>query len=153
MLARAMPHADRVLCRRPTHAHYSWTPPPGSPEDLPLYLLVIGSLDFAVLSEAMASVSVGAGRTVNAKLYRPVEWRRKLEEGNAFVAAVASGPKLFAVGDEAALCNARREEANRLRSPMQYQGADVDVPDRLFEALGEAVVEGIGEVEVRVKGL
>lgn len=44
-------------------------------------------------------------------------------------------------------------EANRLRSLMQYQGADVDVPDHLVETLGAAVVEGIGEVEVRVKGL
>ncbi len=28
--------------RRATHPHYSWTPPPGSPEDLPLYLLEEG---------------------------------------------------------------------------------------------------------------
>ena len=42
-------------------------------------------------------------------------------------------------------------EANRLRSLMQHQGADVDVPDHLVETLGAALVEGIGEVEVRVK--
>lgn len=44
-------------------------------------------------------------------------------------------------------------EANRLRSLMQYQGADVDVPDSLLEALGIAVEEGIDELLVRLKGL
>jgi hypothetical protein len=44
-------------------------------------------------------------------------------------------------------------EANRLRSLMQYQGADMDVPDHLFEALDLAVGEGIGEVGVRVRRL
>jgi hypothetical protein len=44
-------------------------------------------------------------------------------------------------------------EANRLRSLMQYQGADVDVPEHLFETLEAAVNEGIEEVQVRVKRL
>ncbi|MGE0356575.1 MAG: hypothetical protein AB7P08_06630 [Burkholderiales bacterium] len=44
-------------------------------------------------------------------------------------------------------------EANRLRSLMQYQGADVDVPDHLWEALSAAVVEGIREIEIRAKDL
>ena len=44
-------------------------------------------------------------------------------------------------------------EANRLRSLVQYQGADVDVPDHIFEALDSAVDEGIGEVGVRVRRL
>ena len=44
-------------------------------------------------------------------------------------------------------------EANRLRSLMQYQGADVDVPDHLVETLHSAVDEGIGEVAVRMKRL
>ena len=42
-------------------------------------------------------------------------------------------------------------EANRLRSVMQYQGGDVDVPDSLMEALEEAVNEALREVELRVK--
>lgn len=66
-------------------------------------LIVIGSTDFAVLSEAMTRVSGDVGRTVNAKLYRPAEWARKLAGGNSFVASVAVGTKLFVAGDEGAL--------------------------------------------------
>jgi hypothetical protein len=44
-------------------------------------------------------------------------------------------------------------EANRLRSLMQYQGADVDVPDHVVETLDSAVNEGIGEIGVRVRRL
>lgn len=76
----------------------------GSPHDASdVDLLVIGSLDYAVLSEAMTSVSSDVGRPVNAKLYRPAEWARKLGEGNSFVTSVNAGPKLFVVGDEGAL--------------------------------------------------
>ena len=44
-------------------------------------------------------------------------------------------------------------EANRLRSLMQYQGADVDVPDHLFQTLESAVSEGIVEIDIRLKGI
>lgn len=42
-------------------------------------------------------------------------------------------------------------EANRLRSMMLYQGADVDIPESLMEALDAAVKEALREVEVRLK--
>jgi len=41
-------------------------------------------------------------------------------------------------------------EANRLRSLMQYQGTDFDVPESLLEALEAAVGEGISEVLARM---
>lgn len=44
-------------------------------------------------------------------------------------------------------------EANRLRSLMQYQGADIDVPDSVLDMLGVAVEEGIDELLARLKGL
>lgn len=44
-------------------------------------------------------------------------------------------------------------ESNRLRSLMQYQGVDVDVPDHLIESLESAVAEGIAEVGIRLKRL
>ena len=44
-------------------------------------------------------------------------------------------------------------DANRLRSLMQYQGEDVDIPDSLVEALIAAVEEGLHEVEIRLKRL
>jgi predicted nucleotidyltransferase len=66
-------------------------------------VIVIGSVDYAVLSEAMSRVSTDVGRSVNAKLYRPGEWSRKLSENNHFLAAVESGPKLFLTGNEEVL--------------------------------------------------
>lgn len=66
-------------------------------------VIVVGSVDYAVLSEAMSRVSTDVGRSVNAKLYRPAEWARKLSENNHFLAAVASGPKLFLTGSEEVL--------------------------------------------------
>ena len=44
-------------------------------------------------------------------------------------------------------------EANRLRSLMQYQGEDVDIPDSLVETLIAALEEGLREVEIRLKRL
>lgn len=66
-------------------------------------VIVVGTVDYAVLSEAMSRVSTDVGRSVNAKLYRPGEWGRKLAEGNPFLNRVASGPKLFLAGNEEVL--------------------------------------------------
>lgn len=66
-------------------------------------VIVIGTIDYAVLSEAMSRVSADVGRSVNTKLYRPGEWGRKLAENNHFLTSVASGPKLFLVGSEEVL--------------------------------------------------
>lgn len=44
-------------------------------------------------------------------------------------------------------------DANRLRSLMQYQGEDVDIPDSLVETLVAAIDEGLREVEIRMKRL
>lgn len=66
-------------------------------------VIVIGTVDYAVLSEAMSRVSRDVGRSVNAKLYRTGEWSRKLAENNSFLTAVTSGPKLFLVGNEEVL--------------------------------------------------
>ena len=86
---------------------------PGSDVDV----IVIGSVDLAVLADVVSRVTSEVGRAVNAKLYRPAEWSRKLGEGNHFVESVAAGPKLFVVGDERVLDaiaeprKARREKA------------------------------------------
>lgn len=66
-------------------------------------VLLIGSIDHAVLSNAMTAVSSDVGRTVNAQLYRPAEWRRKLDERNSFLVSVAEGAKIFLLGDEEVL--------------------------------------------------
>lgn len=80
-------------------------------------VIVIGSVELAVLADVASRVTSEVGRAVNPKLYRSVEWSRKLGEGNHFVQSVAAGPKLFVVGDERVLDaiaeprTARREKA------------------------------------------
>lgn len=44
-------------------------------------------------------------------------------------------------------------DANRLRSLMQYQGEDVDIPDSLVETLRAAIDEGLQEAEIRMRRL
>ena len=44
-------------------------------------------------------------------------------------------------------------EANRLRGLMQYQGADVDVPDSIFERLESGVAEAVDEIARRLKAV
>ena len=38
-----------------------------------------------------------------------------------------------------------------MRGLMQYEGADVDVPDSLFERMESGVEEAIGEIRKRLK--
>lgn len=89
-------------------------------------VIVIGTVDYAVLSEAMSRVSTDVGRSVNAKLYRSGEWRRKLAEGNHFLTAVASGPKLFLVGNEevlGAIGESRTARGEKAAEPAQAYSA------------------------------
>ncbi len=72
---------------------------PGSDVDL----AVIGTITFAVLSDACSRVESEVGRAVSVKLYRPREWSRKLRDRNPFLLALADGPKVFVIGDERAL--------------------------------------------------
>ncbi|HRE12621.1 MAG TPA: hypothetical protein PLD37_00330 [Usitatibacteraceae bacterium] len=44
-------------------------------------------------------------------------------------------------------------EANRLRSLMQYQGSDVDVPDHLLAGLQVAIDEGLAELATRLRSI
>lgn len=89
-------------------------------------VIVIGTVDYGVLSEAMSRVSMDVGRTVNAKLYRPTEWARKLGENNHFLAAVTSGPKLFLVGGEevlSAIGESRAARGEKAAEPAQSYAA------------------------------
>jgi predicted nucleotidyltransferase len=98
-IAAALDGLHGIECAFVFGSFASGSPHPGSDIDL----LVIGSLDLPVLSEACSRVESDVGRTVSAKLYRHAEWSRKLAEGNEFIASVAAGPKLFVVGDEGTL--------------------------------------------------
>jgi uncharacterized protein len=89
-------------------------------------VIVIGIVDYAVLSEVMSRISTDVGRSVNAKLYRPAEWRRKLAEGNHFLTAVASGQKLFLAGNEevlGAIGESRTARGEKAAEPTQAYSA------------------------------
>lgn len=68
--------------------------------DSDIDVLVIGEADYGEVSAAMSLASESLGRPVNAKLYRPGEWRRKFAEDNGFVVDVHNGPKIFLKGDQ-----------------------------------------------------
>jgi predicted nucleotidyltransferase len=89
-------------------------------------LIVIGSTDHAVLSEAASRVSSEIGRTVNAKLYRPAEWKTKLAAGSSFLVGVANGPKVFVVGDE--------EDLNGIGEPRSARRAKAAEPAPRYAA-------------------
>lgn len=89
-------------------------------------VIVIGTVEYAVLSEAMSRVSADLGRSVNAKLYRPGEWSRKLAEGNPFLGGVDSGPKLFLAGNE--------EVLGAIGEPRAARGEKAAEPPRTYAA-------------------
>jgi predicted nucleotidyltransferase len=63
-------------------------------------LVLSDSVDYADVFAALQSAEEKLGRTVNPTVYTPASWRRKLKEGNAFVAKVAAQPKVFLIGAE-----------------------------------------------------
>ncbi len=63
-------------------------------------LVLSDSVDYADVFAVLQSAEETLGRTVNPTVYTPANWRRKLKEGNAFMAKVAAQPKVFLIGEE-----------------------------------------------------
>lgn len=63
-------------------------------------LLVIGGLGLADLAEPLRGIEKTLGRSVNPTVYGRDEFEQKLANGDHFLAAVMSGPKLMLCGDE-----------------------------------------------------
>jgi predicted nucleotidyltransferase len=63
-------------------------------------LVLSDTVDYADAFAALQSAEAKLGRTVNPTVYTPANWRKKREEGNAFVAKVAAQPKVFLIGTE-----------------------------------------------------
>lgn len=63
-------------------------------------LVVAEDLAYGELFERLSTAETRLGRTVSPTLYAPAEWRRKVGEGNHFVARVIAQPKIFLKGDE-----------------------------------------------------
>ena len=64
-------------------------------------LMVIGDdLTYTDFFEGLQGAQRTLKRPVQAHFVSPAHWRRRLSEGNAFVARVSAGPKIFIVGGE-----------------------------------------------------
>lgn len=63
-------------------------------------VLVIGSVAFGDVVEALHETHAPLGREVNPSVFTPVEWVRRLRGGEHLPSALMRGEKLFVIGDE-----------------------------------------------------
>jgi len=61
-------------------------------------LLVIGSVDFGALVEALYPAQQQLGREINPKVFSVQEWKSRLAQKSSFTADVLRKPKIFVVG-------------------------------------------------------
>ena len=66
-------------------------------------LVLSDSVDYADLFAALQPAEARLARRINPTVYTPADWRKKREEGNAFVTKVSARPKLFLIGTEETL--------------------------------------------------
>jgi len=63
-------------------------------------MVIADGLDYADAFAALQPAEAKLARTVNPTVYTPADWRKRREEGNAFVVKVAAQPKVFILGTE-----------------------------------------------------
>jgi predicted nucleotidyltransferase len=61
-------------------------------------VMVIGSVDFGTVVEALYPAQQQLAREINPKVFAPREWRQKLRANDPFVADVAGKEKIFLIG-------------------------------------------------------
>ena len=66
-------------------------------------MIISDKLEFADAFPALEASNKKLGRTINPTIYSVAEWKRRLRQGNAFVARVSAQPKLWIHGDESVL--------------------------------------------------
>ena len=63
-------------------------------------LLVIGSVEFGVLVEALYPAQQQLGREINPKVFSVREWKSSLQQKSSFITDVLRKPKIFLIGGE-----------------------------------------------------
>ena len=63
-------------------------------------LIVGGKLTYPEILTSLQPLEEKLQRSISLNLFSPAEWKRKLDEENAFVLRVLSRPKLFVIGSE-----------------------------------------------------
>jgi predicted nucleotidyltransferase len=61
-------------------------------------LLVIGSAEFAEVTDALAPAETRLGREINPMVYTRAEFRRRLSDGGHFVSSVLRAPRMALIG-------------------------------------------------------
>jgi predicted nucleotidyltransferase len=74
-------------------------------------VLIIGSIDFGTVVDALHTAQQRLARDINPKLFSAREWKVKLREKNPFVLDVLSRKKIFLVGDENGLAELGRHQS------------------------------------------
>ena len=72
-----------------------------------LDLMVLGDIGLASLSPALQEAEARIGRSVNASVFTPDEFRRKLASKNHFLTSVLDNDKLFVIGTAHDLARSR----------------------------------------------
>lgn len=93
------PLADRITVALIFGSIARGTEKPGSDVDL----LVLGSVDFKAIVEALYPAQEQLRRDINPKVFSLREWKMKHRAKNPFVADVMSKPKIFVIGGEGEL--------------------------------------------------
>jgi predicted nucleotidyltransferase len=114
-LGDALRHALRTLAPRVQVAFIygsvaAGTDSAGSDIDL---MLVSEKVGVGEVLEALAAVVPTPGREVNPAVYRRVEFERKASEEGGFLSRVLEGPKIFLIGSEHDLPEARKARPRR----------------------------------------
>lgn len=80
---------------------------PGSDVDV----MVIGSVDFGSVIDALYPAQGTLAREVNPKIFSISEWKGKIQENNSFVIDVLTQKKIFLKGDEHELAELSRHQS------------------------------------------
>jgi predicted nucleotidyltransferase len=71
-------------------------------------VLIIGSIDFGAVVDAMHPAQQHLSREINPKVFSQREWKSKVKEKSPFVSEVLSKKKIFLLGDEHGLAELSR---------------------------------------------
>jgi predicted nucleotidyltransferase len=73
-------------------------------------MLVIGSVDFGAVVDALYPAQQQLAREINPKVFTAREWRNKVKDRGSFVVDVLAKPKIFLVGGENELAELSRRK-------------------------------------------
>jgi len=73
-------------------------------------VLIIGSIDFGSVIDALYPAQQELGREINPKVFAGSEWESRLKDKNPFVLEVLANAKIFLIGDEHELAELGRRK-------------------------------------------